>query len=291
MKKTIPILAIILTLCSCAKEQAFSVDTSSINVMDYSAEPIEDDIHSAEYLVIDISDCDYLFSKDSDVRMYPASLTKLVTLDAVLTLAEDLYDMSYVTYEQVEDLIAEDASLAYIQRDYPYTLMDLLYALVLPSGADAALALENYFAGKGISLVDEMNRRMEELGGTNSRFVNTTGLHDDNHYTCLDDLYLVVMDILKYKEGRQILNALKMELEDGTMVHTTMGVAYREHGFDILGGKTGYTPEAGQNIIALCKYRGRSYLVMFANAYGNRRLNQYWHYDDVERVFEYLEQK
>ena len=291
MKKTVLLLAIAFILCSCAKEQSFSVDTSAINQMDYETEPIEDDIHSAEYLVIDISDCDYLFAKDSDVRMYPASLTKLVTLDAVLSLADDLYETSYVTYDQVEDLINEDASLAYIQRDYPYTLMDLLYALVLPSGADAALALENYFAKKGISLVDEMNKRMDELGGSNSQFVNTTGLHDDGHYTCLDDLYLVVMDILKYKEGRQILNVLKMELEDGTMVHTTMGVAYREHDFDVLGGKTGYTPEAGQNIIALCKYRGKSYLVMFGNAYGNRRLNQYWHYDDVERVFEYIEKK
>ncbi len=291
MKRVIPLLAIILVLCSCAKEQSFSVDTSAINLMDHETEAIEDDIHSAEYLVIDISDCDFLFSKDSDIRMYPASLTKLVTLDTVLVLADDLYETSYVTYDQVEALIGEDASLAYIQRDYPYTLIDLLYSLVLPSGADAAVALENYFAGKGINLVDEMNKRMEELGGTTSHFVNTTGLHDDNHYTCLDDLYLIVMDILKYKEGRQILNALKTELEDGTMVHTTMGVAYREHDFKVLGGKTGYTPEAGQNIIALCKYRGKSYLVMFANAYGNRRLNQYWHYDDVETFFEYLEKK
>ena len=291
MKKSLLLLAIMIILCSCAKEQVFSVDTSFINRMDYSAEAIEDDIHSAEYLVIDVSDCDYLFSKDSDVRMYPASLTKLVTMDTVLTLADDLFDMSYVTYDQVEGLIREDASLAYIQRDYPYTLMDLLYALVLPSGADAAVALENYFSARDIDLVDEMNRRMLELGGTNSNFVNTTGLHDDDHYTCLNDLYLVVMDILKYKEGRQILNELKHELQDGTVVHTTMGVAYREHDFSVLGGKTGYTPEAGQNIIALCKYRGRSYLVMFANAYGNRRLNQYCHYDDVERVFEYLEGK
>ena len=290
MKKTALLLAIMFILCSCAKEQTFSVDTSAINAMDYVTEALGDDIHSAEYLVIDISDCDYVYSKDSDVRMYPASLTKLVTLDTVLSLADDLYDLSYVTYDQVEDLIREDASLAYIQRDYPYTLMDLLYALVLPSGADAAVALENYFSRKGISLVDEMNNRMLELGGTNSNFVNTTGLHDDGHYTCLDDLYLIVRDILKYKEGRQILNVLKYELEDGTMVHTTMGVAYREHNFSVLGGKTGYTPEAGQNIIALCKYRGRSYLVMFGNAYGNRRLNQYWHYDDVERVFEYLEE-
>ena len=220
--------------------------------------------------------------------MYPASLTKLVTMDAVLNLSEDLSDHSSVTYDQVEALIDEDASLAYIQRDYPYTLSDLLYGLILPSGADAALALENYYDSLGISLVDEMNTLCQELGCTMTHFTNSTGLHDDDHYTCLNDLYLVVRDILKFEKGREILNSLSHTLEDGTVVRTTMGVAYRDLDFVILGGKTGYTPEAGQNIITLCKDKGRSYLVMTGNAYGNYSENQYWHYDDVVKIFEYM---
>lgn len=267
------------------------MDTSQINAMDYETEAFDEELHSREYLVIDMSDMDFLYSQNSDLRMYPASLTKLATLDTVLHLTDDLYDYSYVTYDQVEALIDEDASLAYIQRDYPYTILDLLYGLTLPSGADAAVALENYFNAKGIDLVEQMNRLMSELGAKDTCFVNTTGLHDDDHYTTLDDLYLVVMDLLKNETGRQILNSIVHIMDDGTKVYTTIGLARKDIDFTVLGGKTGYTPEAGQNIIALCKDKGRSYLVMTGNAYGQYSLDQYWHYDDVIRIIEHINSK
>ena len=290
MKKILLFLFILFFTASCSGK-TFEVDTSRINVMDYETQDFEEELHSAEYLIVDISDCDFLYSKDSDRRMFPASLTKLVTMDAVLHLTDDLSDTSYVSYDQVEALIEEDASLAYIYRDRQYTLLDLLYGLVLPSGADAAVALENYFSQRGIDLVDEMNKLMQELGCKDTHFVNTTGLHDDDHYTCLDDLYLCVMDILKNETGREILNAHEYTLEDGVKVYTTIGLARRDLDFTVLGGKTGYTPEAGQNIIALCKDKGKSYLVMTGNAYGQYSLNQYWHYDDVVRIIEYINQK
>ena len=288
MKKLLSLICIIMILSGCSGA-SFEIDTDGINVMkDVSAE-MDADLHSAEYLVIDLSDFSILYKKNSSERMFPASLTKLVTLDTVLHLCEDLNDLSYVSDEQVRYLISEDASLAYIQRDYPYSIRDLLYALVLPSGADAAYALDNYFKERGIDLIDEMNVLCSELGCTDSHFVNTTGLHDDDHYSSLDDLFRVVMDILlNYEEGRKILETLHYVLEDGTIVYTTLGIAHRDHGFTVLGGKTGYTPEAGQNIIALCKERGKSYLVMTGNAYGSYSLNQYWHYDDVETVFEHF---
>ncbi len=279
-----------LCLCSCSSG-TFDVDTSQINVMDYETEEFLEELHSKEYIVIDMSDMDFLYAGNSDLRMYPASLTKLATLDTVLHLADDLSDISYVTYDQVEALIDEDASLAYIQRDYPYTLLDLLYGLTLPSGADAAVALENYFHAKGMDLVEQMNLLMSELGAKDTCFVNTTGLHDDGHYTTLDDLYLVVMDLLKNETGRQILNSIEHVMKDGTKVYTTIGLARKDTDFTVLGGKTGYTPEAGQNIIALCKDKGRSYLVMTGNAYGQYSLNQYWHYDDVEKIIEYINTK
>ncbi|MBQ1324173.1 MAG: hypothetical protein IIY30_10315, partial [Erysipelotrichaceae bacterium] len=116
--KKILIVFLLLMLSACSR-RAFSINTDNVNVMDYETQEIDDALHSAEYLVIDMSDCDYLYAKNADARMYPASLTKLVTMDAVLNLSEDLSDHSSVTYDQVEALIDEDASLAYIQRDYP----------------------------------------------------------------------------------------------------------------------------------------------------------------------------
>ncbi len=287
MKKIMVIASLIVLLCSCSGSP-FVMDTRDINVYKDVSTGEELDLHAEEYMIIDMSDLEILYAKDNDKRMYPASLTKLMTMDTVLNLTEDLDQTSYVTVDQVRHLIEEDASMAYIQRESPYTLRDLLYALILPSGADAALALENFYEEKGIDLIEEMNLQAHRLGCTNSNFINSTGLHDDDHYSSLDDLLLVVRDLLRFEEARNIMESMHHVLEDGTLVRSTIGLVYREYDFKVLGGKTGYTPESGQSIIALCKYRGKSYLVMAANAHGSYSLNQYWHYDDVEHVFEYL---
>jgi len=258
-----------------------------VNVLRDHSQTLDLDLHSGKYLLVDLSDFDILYAKDSDVRMFPASLTKVLTMDTVLSLTEDLDELSFVTNQQVEDLIVEDASLAYLQRDYYYTLRDLLYALMLPSGADAAVALENYFARKGIDLVEAMNEHAAKIGCTDSHFVNTTGLHDDDHYTTLNDLYLVVMDSLKYKEGRKILDTLFYTLEDDTRISTGIRMVTNTK-TDVRGGKTGYTPEAGLNIIVLYRHRGRSYVVLLGNAMGSYLNDEYWHFDDALTIFDSL---
>ncbi len=285
MKKIVLCLLSILFFCSCAKEP-FQPDTDQINVFDDLSEGKSLDLHAEEYMVIDMSDMDILYAHDNDKRIYPASLTKLVTMDTVLNLTEDLSEMSYYTTDQYLYLVEEDASMAYIQRDTFYSLHDLLYALILPSGADAAFALENYYSDRGVDLIEEMNLQAYRLGCKDTNFTNSTGLHDDSHYTSLDDLFLVVMDLLKFDVARQILESSHYFLEDGTLVGTTIGLVHRDLEFRVLGGKTGYTPESGQSIIALCKDKGKSYLVMAANARGSYSLGQYWHYDDVEEIFE-----
>ena len=289
MKKIILLIFTLCILCSCTQRD-LKVDTSTINVFDDLTNGEELDLHAGEYMVIDMSDFDILYAKDNDKRMYPASLTKLLTMDTVLNLTSNLQEVSYYTKEQYRYLVEEDASMAYLQREYFYSLYDLLYALILPSGADAALAIENFYDSYGIDLIEEMNLQAQRLGCKDSHFVNSTGLHDDDHYTTLDDLFLVVMDLLKFEEGREILQASYRYLEDGTLVRSTIGLTYRDMDFKVLGGKTGYTPESGQSIIALCKNKGKYYLVMAANAYGKYALNQYWHYEDVISVFDYLNQ-
>ncbi|MBO7677697.1 MAG: D-alanyl-D-alanine carboxypeptidase [Erysipelotrichaceae bacterium] len=286
MKKIILIIACILLLSSC-KEQPLVLDTSDINVLKDNSGEFDFRIHSNAYMLIDMSNFVIQYKYRNDHKIFPASLTKVVTLDTVLNLASSLDDYSYVTYEQVEALIREDASLAYIQRDYDYTLRDLLYALILPSGADGALALENYFTDRGMDLVEEMNKLCDRLGCSNTHFVNTTGLHDDDHYTSLNDLFLVVMDVLKFKEGREILESLYHTMDDGIKLATSVRVA-QSSATKVLGGKTGYTPEAGQNLIVLYKSKGRSYLLMIANAYGSYANDEYWHFEDAWNIFEHL---
>lgn len=286
IKKLIIIFVSILIITSCTRSSS-SHYSQDINVLKDHSKEFDFPLHSFGYMLVDLANFDILYKKNNDVRIYPASLTKLLTLDTVLHLVDDLDERSYVTDQQVEDMIKEDASLAYLQRDYFYSIRDLLYALNLPSGADAAEALENYFSDRSMNLVDEMNKLAASLGCTNSHFVNSTGLHDDNHYTSIDDLFTIVMDILKYEEGRRILTSLYYQLDDGLYISSGIRAVYN-YKTTVLGGKTGYTPEAGQNIVVLYRHYGQPYLYISVNAMGSYSLEQYWHFDDALTVFDHL---
>lgn len=281
MKKLL-ILLLLISLFGC--KQRAVVDYDSINSFNYDeVEELSYSIHSNEYLLVRMSDFKVLNSKDADKIIYPASLTKLMTLDAVLHLVPDLNTTSSISYEQVQELIDEDASLAYIKTDHDYSIRDLLYALILPSGADAAVALENYFSNNGMNLIDEMKVLLEELGCENTVFVNTTGLHDERHHTTLNDLFTIVMDILKYEEGRQILESISHSCDDGVFLRSSLR-AIKTNQANVLGGKTGYTEESGQSVMVLFKKNNRSYLLFVANAYGDYSLDQYWHYEDALEI-------
>lgn len=288
MKKLVLIL-ICLILCACTSTKKI-VDYDAVNNFDYdNYAELDFEIHSKEYLVADMSELRIMYQKDADKKIYPASLTKVMTLDTVLSLVNNLDETSSVSYEQVQALIVDDASLAYIQTDYDYSLRDLLYALILPSGADAAVGLENYFVMKNMDLVEEMNKRLKVLGCNDTHFVNTTGLHDNDHYTTLNDLLKIVMDVLKYEDGRRILETLTYDMSDG--IHLTSSLYYiNNYEEGILGGKTGYTTESGRSVLTLYRKNNRSYLLIVANAMSqnDEEDDRMWHLMDAMEIMQRL---
>lgn len=287
MKKVLVILIICLILCGC-KANNKAVDLDEINSFKYDElTDLPLDVHSNEYMLIRVNDFKVLHQKDVDKKIYPASLTKIMTLDTVLHCVDDLNEKSIITPEQVYDLILEDASLAGIKTNYEYTIRDLLYALILPSGADGAIALENYFESQNMNLIDEMNKLLVSLGCDDTNFVNTTGLHDDNHYTTLNDMLKIVMDVLSYEEGRKILETRMYTMDDDKRLYSSL-LRIKDEDVNVLGGKTGYTPESGQSVIVLYKANNRSYILMLANAMGDSKQKQFWHYEDAMDLMDKL---
>ena len=260
-------------------EVTYTIDYSDINAMDLS-------LYSRSYLLIRLNDYKALYGEKYDNVIYPASLTKVLAMDTCVNRFPDLTDTSYVSQEQYNNLIEQNASLAGLVPYKEYTLKDLLYYLVLPSGADAAEAISNYFNDHGMDLVEEMNKRCEELGLTNSHFTNPTGLHDENMYTTLKDLSLIYIDALKNDEAKAILKTTYSS-EYG-LYSTTYPLVSRNDGVTVFGGKTGYTDEAHQNIIVFYEVDNRSYILLLAGAPGNPGRGEHFHYDDVNSIIEYL---
>lgn len=285
--KKILVLLICLLLCSC-EAKTFNHNYDDIHEIDYSsAKTFDFDIRSNEYMLVNLSEFKVEYCKDNDLRIYPASLTKLMTLDTVLNTFDDLSVTSSISNEQIIDLINQDASLASLQADYEYTLYDLLYGLMLPSGADAAIALENYFIENNLNLMEQMKLQLDKLNCNDTNFVNSTGLHDDNHYTTLNDLLKILLDVLSFESGRTILETVNYLSEDHILFRSALQLINVD-GVKVLGGKTGYTGESGQSVIVLYKANNRSYALLLANAMADSYYKQRYHIDDAMEIMNQL---
>ncbi len=272
------------------EETAQATNDLIVNEIDYKdIKELDLDLYSNGYLLIRLNDFKAMFGKNYNNKFYPASLTKVVTLNTVVKNVSDFTDTSSISSEDYEYLVSQNASLAGLSINKEYSIEDLLYALVLPSGADGAKALENYFAKKGKNLVEMMNENIKDLGLSDSHFTNTTGLHDDDLYTSLKDYADIIVDTLNYPKAKEVLKVFNYQLQDNSSVKSTLSALNDLDNVTIYGGKTGFTDEAGENIMILYSYKNRSYLLILANAPGNPYIeNQKYHFSDVKTILEYL---
>lgn len=199
-----------------------------------------------------------LYSKNAFERLYPASITKVMT--ALVTLKYgNLADRVTVTEDAV--ITESGASLCGIEPGDVLTLEQLLYGLMLPSGNDAGAAIAVYVGGSIEGFADMMNEEAARIGAVDTHFVNPHGLHDTDHYTTAYDLYLIFQEAMKDPRFREITGttAYTASYRDGdgqTVTKTWKGgnwfmTGEREtpEGITVIGGKTGTTQAAGYCLI------------------------------------------
>lgn len=191
-------------------------------------------------------------------RLYPASTTKILTAYIALKYGK-LTDVVTVSAQAADQLI--DSSVCGIRAGDQVTLEVLLYGLMLKSGNDAADAIAEYISGDEETFAALMNQEAAALGATRSHFVNPHGLQDENHYTCVYDLYLIFQAALGYPEFENIIKTesytASYQDADGLSVtqewETTnlylIGEAVQPDGVSVIGGKTGTTTDAGYCLV------------------------------------------
>ena len=193
--------------------------------------------------------------------MYPASTTKVLTALVVLDNCDDLSET--VTMEKSDFTDVENgASTAGLLEGETVTVEDLLYCLLLPSGNEAANALARYIGGDVETFVQMMNDKADELGCVNSHFVNTNGLHNDDHYTCAYDLYLIARAAMQYESFQTIANTAQKKLSATNLqaeriVYTTNELILSRYSpmyyANCYGIKTGHTTPAGYCLVSYAK--------------------------------------
>ncbi len=211
------------------------------------------DIDSSHGILINLKNNTVIAEKNGSERIYPASMTKVLTLIVAYEHVKDLNDTFTFDFDIVNDAYVAGASVAGFTTGETVPIRDLLYGTVLPSGADATTALAQYVAGDEVAFAALMNQKAEEIGMKNSHFVTASGLHDDNHYSTCEDMALALKYAIATPELREILGTYTYtttktpEHPDGIMLFSTMYTKMKgdEAGeVYVQGGKTGYTPEA-----------------------------------------------
>ena len=245
------------------------------------AEAPQDDAPAREltakkYFAYDIRKGEYLQKQgEGDEKLYPASITKLLTC---YTLLQHMDPATEVTVGDALNLVQEDSSVADLKEGDVLTVEQLMAAMLLPSGNDAA-QVAAVAAGRSIGgsdlpyteavnvFVAEMNRQAEALGMKNSHFANPDGFHHENHYTTMDDLVrlcetvLTEPAILKYTgktDAAVTLEERSLEwLNTNYLLHDD-GPLYLSN---TIGLKTGYTEKAGNCLVSAFFMEDRILLV------------------------------
>lgn len=171
--------------------------------------------------------------------------------------------------------IKYDASLAGLKIGDKLTYKDLLYASILPSGADATQALAYSLSGSINNFVNDMNTLAKKIGMESSNFVNVTGLDIDNHYSTVSDLLKMLQYALKNETFKTIYTTKSYTLSNGLVVDATVKKYNNLMKLDvsrIIGSKTGYTNKAGLCISSIFESNNHEFIFISTNAefiYGN----------------------
>lgn len=238
---------------------AFASDLCVVSE-DISAADLEITASSAG--LFDINNKNTIYAKNVHEKLYPASLTKIMT--ALVALKHGTSDMMLTATANVK-ILESGAQVCGIKEGDRMTLDQALHLLLINSANDAAIMIAEEIAGSVEAFADMMNEEALALGATNTHFVNPHGLSDDNHYTTAYDMYLIMNEAVNYGLFNEIIhmdsystvytdkNGASKEISVKSTNYFIQGTAKAPDGITVLGGKTGTTNAAGHCLILLSR--------------------------------------
>ncbi|MFR8087019.1 MAG: D-alanyl-D-alanine carboxypeptidase family protein [Lachnospirales bacterium] len=247
---------------------------------------------SAQGIIIMDDDRQVLYEKDADTQRAPASMTKLMT--AIVMLESGCLEDTVVVGD-LYSCYVDGSVLLYLEPGEQVAMRDLLAALMIMSSNDAAAAIAIHVSGSIENFAQMMNDKAEEMGLTNTHFVNPHGLTAEGHYTTPRDMAKILQEASQY-EILQELSAMteysfsSIRANGETYTYTmessngfALGTSRAEH-FTYICGKTGYTSAAGMCLAAAFESdAGKKYYCVVMQSES--------HFEDVCRTMNYLEQK
>jgi len=231
---------------------------------------VDFNMSSSHGLLINLTTGEVLFEHQAEVRVYPASLTKIMT---VLLGIEQSQGATMVVKGDFTRLMLDNASVAGFEYGEERTISEILHGAMLPSGADATATIAYHVGGSYDDFVTLMNEKARSLGMYNTHFMNTSGLHHSNHYTTAYDMALLLSYALENPTFRQIFTTRTYSFtnwlgEEQHMHSTLFSILWTTEfeGGEIIGGRTGFTDEAGRCLASLAVSGDDEFILITLNA-------------------------
>lgn len=235
-------------------------DTLCVVPLDYEAEEENPSLTATSTLIFDITDQEILYADNVYEKLYPASVTKILTVLVALEQCDDLSEIVTVSYN-ASHITEWGAKKCGFEEGDQIAMKDLLYSFLVYSGNDAGIAIAEHISGSENAFADLMNEKAKELGAIDSHFVNSHGLHSDDHYTTAYDMYLIFNECIKHelfvdmiKTARYPCNYKNAAGESKQKVYENtnrylLGTEKAPSGTTVVGGKTGTTQKAGSCLV------------------------------------------
>ncbi|MEG0077616.1 D-alanyl-D-alanine carboxypeptidase family protein [Anaerorhabdus sp.] len=263
------------------------------------AEEEKPEITSDYVYMFDRTTGQVFWDKGSTEKIYPASMTKIMTALVAIENITDFDQQVLIDETIMAGLKEAGASRAGFNVGDVVTMRDLVYGTLLPSGAECTQALAYTISGSVEGYVDLMNQKAQEIGMTNTHYANTTGLHDDNHYSTLQDIALLLEYALKNEEFYQVFTSdtyqagtsfnyptqgLKMESTSYKYINNpASNLPYQVTIDGFLGSKSGYTVEARYCLASIATINDMDIMLITAHAWIERKIPS--HYLDAGIIY------
>lgn len=254
------------------------------------ANAVELDISSQNAILYNMDTEEILYEKAADEQVSIASLTKIMTALVSIENIEDLDTQVVLTADDFGGLIEANAVTAGFTKGEVVTYRDLLYGLLLPSGADAAKALARNIAGSEENFIKMMNEKVEKMNLKNTHFSTVIGLDDDNNYSTARELALIFKAALKNEDFKTIITTKEYTSSDGKVKsHSTIQSNAKKFEIDIpyiLGGKTGTTTDAGLCLATIAKENDVNYMLVTLGALYDKKAPH--NIEDAQTIYDYF---
>lgn len=230
-------------------------------------EPTGIEISANAAMLVSMDTDEVLYEKNANTRVYPASITKIMT--TLLILESDKYNPNAkiaMTEEALDLISGTGSSVSLFNAGVEFTQLDLVYMVLMSSYGDCALLAADYYGGSVENFVAMMNTRANELGLTGTHYENPIGLHHEQNYTTAHDTYTLTKFALQNETFKEVCESTRHTVNSsaGTRVLSTTNFLqdnttnyYYQYA---KGVKTGFTDEAGRCLVSTASYNGYNYM-------------------------------